>query len=267
MTMQYNSSTISTFNRFRFSWLAGTVLGAILLVSCTREVELAPGRVPSQFIAPQTVSLSAQTNLEIGSSEVTCAQYAFFLNAVNYSNIPATHGLDPHQSCNWTNVPPSLRRVLLVENSDCPIKRTPEGFAPVVGSEGSPAICVTFFGASDYCSWLSGKMGVTYRLPTEREWESAANAHNGAVKGMPGGPWEWCSDWWQPGTNFPASSPSMPENVNYPSRVIKGGEWVSTPGWESGVSKAAITSRAASGLLPVDPKNLSFRVIKEIGGR
>ena len=38
------------------------------------------------------------------------------------------------------------------------------------GSESSPALGVTFYGAKQFCAWL----GTTYDLPTESEWEYAA---------------------------------------------------------------------------------------------
>ncbi|MBV8858990.1 MAG: SUMF1/EgtB/PvdO family nonheme iron enzyme [Acidobacteria bacterium] len=56
------------------------------------------------------------------------------------------------------------------------------------GAALEPVAGVTWQEAADYCKWLSGKLGVTVRLPTEAEWELAA-------RGPQGLKYPWGNEW------------------------------------------------------------------------
>lgn len=117
-----------------------------------------------------------------------------------------------------------------------------------------PAVRVRWQDAVDYCQWLSQLLGKEVRLPTEAEWEYAAQgslpgtteqyskdmllpttevgsnpANPMGLYDMLGNVSEWCQDWY--GASYyvqsPTENPTGPESGEY--RVMRGGSWASKP--------------------------------------
>ncbi len=133
------------------------------------------------------------------------------------------------------------------------------GDAPPWGwNDNFPMVYVTYDDANAYCSWLSTKEGVTYRLPTEAEWEFAARGGNSSkgyeysgsnnpdeagwnyensgevphaiglkapnefgIYDMSGNVWEWCLDWYGEYSGTAQTDP--PGSASGQTRVLRGG--------------------------------------------
>jgi formylglycine-generating enzyme required for sulfatase activity len=126
--------------------------------------------------------------------------------------------------------------------------------------DNMPVCAVSWQDAVDFCKWLSDREGVSYRLPSEAEWEYACRAGTTgpwscqeadlsafAVTSRPwregpspigqrrpnpwglydmhGNAWEWCQDYYS--TTFystaPSTDPVCSEPVEGTQRVMRGG--------------------------------------------
>ncbi len=102
--------------------------------------------------------------------EITNKQYIEFLNDIN---------------CN-KNGRYNKKKLIDIYDNNCPISYKNNKFyfkgSSCARDENSPVIQVTWYGANEYCNWLSQKTGQTYRLPTEAQWEYAAGGSYGTSK-------------------------------------------------------------------------------------
>ena len=125
----------------------------------------------------------------------------------------------------------------------------------------NPAIYISWNDATAYCKWLSQKTGLSYRLPTEAEWEYAAgydkkqkyiyaggdiieevawsNTNSESrehpvgqkkinelgLYDMSGNVWEWCQDWYADDYYLESSSRNPQGPISGSYRVIRGGAW------------------------------------------
>lgn len=135
------------------------------------------------------------------------------------------------------------------------------------GQGNAPVVFVNWEDAVAFCRWLSRETGDTYRLPTEAEWEKAAQVIGDRYTSV-GSIWEWCQDWYdrQAYHLAPRISPQGPTKgqrvrvmgIEGPTRVIRGG----------GFGRSSLSRRVtARSFFPPDRtrSDLGFRVVREFG--
>lgn len=96
-----------------------------------------------------------------GKFDITKKEWAAFVKATNRQITGGCVGpMFPGDTSNITALKPGVNWNHI-------------GFAQ---DSSSPVVCISWFDAKDYVSWLSKKTGFTYRLLSEAEWEYAARA-------------------------------------------------------------------------------------------
>jgi formylglycine-generating enzyme required for sulfatase activity len=156
---------------------------------------------------------------------------------------------------------------------DATRRTAPRG--PIYGWDGNdypagqaerPVVLVSWEDAVAFCQWLSGQTGKRYRLPTEAEWERAAQLVGDKYESI-GTIWEWCWDWYDPeyykdGERTNPKGPARGKKVKAlgregEARAIRGGAF----------ARGLISARAAERNFyfpTLSRLDLGFRVVREI---
>lgn len=100
------------------------------------------------------------------------------------------------------------------------------------GKDNYPVIYVSWYDAMAYCKWRHGVTGLSYRLPTEEEWEKAARGTDGRI-------YPWGNDFDANKCNTDEKGPLQTTTVGrYPEGVspygcydMAGNVWEWTDSW------------------------------------
>jgi formylglycine-generating enzyme required for sulfatase activity len=101
----------------------------------------------------------------LGTHEVTVGQFRHFVKDTGYKT-DAEKGTLFAGAIGWKRDTEDFERNAKYSWQNAGFEQT----------EGHPVVNVSWNDALEFCKWLSGKEGKTYRLPTEAEWEYACRA-------------------------------------------------------------------------------------------
>jgi formylglycine-generating enzyme required for sulfatase activity len=222
----------------------------------------------SEILFPKMIFVEESSNYNgraikdfwIGQYPVTNEEYACFLN--NYKSDTVKAGEYKGQT--------------MIEAHAWGVQQENEQWQTAKGYERHPVICVSWYGANEYCNWLKITTGENYQLPNEWYWEWVArggkksknyeyagsnnlnevgwydrnsgrkthqvgelNANELGLYDMSGNVWEWCE-------NYDASTST---------RAVRGGSW----SYIANVCRSSFRDRGN----PFDTNvNLGFRVVR-----
>ncbi len=234
--------------------------GEFLMGSSDEEIEImvqeAKSQMPGHWYvdAIQTEGPQHQVTITkpfgLSIHEVTRGQFRKFVEATGYKTDAEKDGKGSRGSKNkvFSQSPEFLWNTKIFETEQ---------------TDDHPVISVSWNDAMAFCDWLSKEEGVTYRLPTEAEWEFACRAGSqtrfsygdeefklgdyawydmqGGTNTMPvgmkapnalgvfdlyGNVWEWCYDLYGPYTTKPAVDPLGSEDDS--NRSSRGGAFSSS---------------------------------------